>query len=117
VALVAFGLVAGLFIIIVINTRSHTGADKEVKSVVAKVGHHVILPSDETPALATVTDTSKLKNNKFLSQGKSGDKILIYAKWQRAVLYRPSLDKVVDIGPVDVTPPSGDTSGFAPVSK
>jgi len=116
-AVVVFGLIIGLLVIIAINTHPRTAGLVEVKQLEAKIGQHIILPTDETPALATVTDTSKLKNNKFLSQGKNGDKILIYAKWQRAVLYRPSADRVVDIGPVDVTPPGGDTSGFAPVGK
>jgi hypothetical protein len=113
---VAFGLVVGLLVVIVIVLRGHqTGTDKELKKYQAKVGRHVILPTDETPALASVTDPAKLSSNSFLKQGKKGDKVLIFAKWKRAIIYRPSEDRVVDIGPVDVEPPGGDTSGFNPL--
>jgi hypothetical protein len=113
---VGIGLVIGLLLVIVINTRPHNAGASEAKQVAAKVSRHVMLPTDETPALATVTDPSKLGNNKFLSQAAKGDKILIYAKWQQAVLYRPSVDKVVDIGPVDVAPPGGDTTRLNPLN-
>ena len=115
VALVGFGLVAGLLTIIIINTRPHTAAGTEEKRVAAAVARHVILPSDETPALATVTDPTKLTNNRLLSQAKQGDKILIYAKWKQAIIYRPSSDRVVDIGPVDVAAPGGDTGSYTPL--
>ena len=115
VALVGFGVVAGLLIIVIINTRPRASGDAEEKKMAESVARHVLLPTAETPALATVTDPAKLKNNKFLSQAQKGDKILIYARWKQAVIYRPSADRVVDIGPVDVAPPGGDTSGFNPL--
>lgn len=59
----------------------------------------MILPSDETPALLTVTDTTKLTST-FLRQAKNGDKVLVYQANKKAVIYRPSADKIVDVGPV-----------------
>lgn len=116
VGLVGFGLITGLLAIIVINTRPHTGAgESEEKKVAAQVAKHVLLPTDETPALATVTDPSKLANNHFLSQAHKGDRILIYAKWKQAVIYRPASDRIVDIGPVDVAAPGGDTSSYSQI--
>ena len=115
VALVGFGALVGLLIIVVINTRPHTNGQTEEKKVAAEVARHVLLPTDETPALATVTDPSKLKNNPFLKQTRSGDKILIFAKWQQAVIYRPSSDRIVDIGPVDVSAPEGSTNGYSQI--
>src|SRR6266566_1921689 len=113
VALVGLGLLAGLLVIIVVNTHPQKGNSEE-KKVAAAVALHVLLPTDETPALATITDPSKLRNNQFLRQGQKGDKVLIFAKWKQAVIYRPSADRVIDIGPVDVAPPGGNSSNYNP---
>lgn len=112
ILVLAGGIAAGGYIYV-----HQPGDITNIKEVEARVARHLILPTDETPALATVTDTSKLANNKFLGQGKNGDKILIYAKWRRAVLYRPSTDRIVDVGPVDVALPAGDTKAFRPLTQ
>jgi hypothetical protein len=75
----------------------------DVKVIVAMVNRHYILPTDEQPALATVTDQSKL-STKFLQKAENGDKVLIYQKAARVIIYRPSVDRIVDVGPVQLTP-------------
>ncbi len=112
-ALVAFGAICGLLIIIVINTRSHMAGKSAEQQVAARVGRLVLLPTNETPALATVTDPSKLKSNPLLASTHAGDKILIYAKWKQAIVYRPSINKIIDIGPVDVSAPGGSLNGYS----
>jgi hypothetical protein len=113
--LIGIGLLVGLLVVIIIITRPKLQGSSEEAQVQAKVAKLVLLPTDETPALATVTDPSKLKTNPLLAQTKTGDKILIYAKWKQAVIYRPSANKIVDIGPVDVSP-TGDSSGYSPLN-
>jgi len=73
--------------------------EKEVAEVVAKVGAIAVLPSD-TPQVATVTDVSKLSAQPFFKNAQNGDKVLIYAGYKKAVLYRPSANKIVEMGPV-----------------
>lgn len=77
-------------------------AKEEVSSVVEKVGALIILPTDEDPTLATVSDSSKLANQAFFANAENGDKVLIYSKQKKAYLYRPSLHKLIDIGPVSI---------------
>lgn len=89
------------------STPSLTG-EAELKSTVAKVSRHYLLPSDETPALATVTDPSKL-TTPFLKKAKVGDKILIYQSNKIAIIYRPGIDKVVIVGPVSIDSPKKPT--------
>jgi hypothetical protein len=87
----------------------HTSQDlSDVKIVMSKVSKHYLLPTNETPALATVTDDQKVQNG-FKGKVKDGDKILIYENNKIALVYRPSIDRVVDVEPVTVTNP--DTSG------
>ena len=73
-----------------------------VKRLVAR---HYVLPADEEPALATVTDTTKLQTP-FLKQSQNGDKLLVYQKAARAIIYRPSIDRIIDIGPVSLEAPN-----------
>jgi hypothetical protein len=86
-----------------IHTRSQlselsnpkTAAQGETKKIVSKVSKLAVLPQGETPTLATVNDVTKLKNQSFFQDAQNGDKLLIYTHSGRAVLYRPSADKVV----------------------
>jgi len=79
-----------------------------VNVVTGLVSKHIMLPNDETPALLTVTDTSKLTTD-FLKQASNGDKVLIYQKHKKAIIYRPSIDRIVDVGPVVIDDVSGGT--------
>jgi hypothetical protein len=68
----------------------------------------MMLPTNEAPLLATVTDKSSLKTP-FLQEADNNDKILIYEKAKRVIIYRPSLDRIIDVGPVELNniPASG----------
>ena len=79
--------------------------DSSLKAVQDKVGRHLLLPSDEVPALITVTDKSKV-SSKFLESSENGDKVLVYEKYQRAIIYRPSADKIVDMRVISIGDPS-----------
>lgn len=70
-----------------------------VSVVQSRVARHMVLPKDKVPALATVTDKRKL-TTKFLQQAENGDKLLIYDTEQKVIIYRPSIDKIIDVGPV-----------------
>ncbi len=76
----------------------------DVNVIKAKVGRLYLLPSDEQPALATVTNEAKLSSS-FLGRVKDGDKILIYQTNRKAIAYRPSIDKIVDVEPVSIDAP------------
>src|SRR3989344_1556410 len=68
----------------------------------------VILPADETPTIGTVTDRSQLPSQFLFKNAENGDKILVYTQAKKAILYRPSLNKIVEMGPVAET---SDVSG------
>jgi predicted negative regulator of RcsB-dependent stress response len=85
---------------------------KEVSSVITKIGKHIVLPKDEQPTLATVTDIKKLKGQAFFKSAVNGDKLLIYAKAKKAILYRPSNDMIIEFAPLIM-----DTTSSAPPPK
>lgn len=78
----------------------------EAQSLVVAVGKLVKLPA-ETPAIATVSDISKLQGQTLFRNAQNGDKVLIFAQAKKAVVYRPSTNQVIDIGNIVVSPSGG----------
>lgn len=74
----------------------------EVVEVLEKVGKLTVLPEDEEPTVATVTNLEKLKDQVFFSNAQIGDKVLIYASSRKAILYNPSLDKIIEISSINL---------------
>src|SRR5258707_851119 len=77
-------------------------AQQEIKSLIAQVGSLIELPSGEVPTVATVSDPAKLAGQQFFANAKKGDKVLIYTQAKKAILYRPSQNKIVDVAPVNL---------------
>jgi hypothetical protein len=73
---------------------------QEIKELVEKVRRLVELPEGEVPTIATVSDKEKLIKGWFFERAENGDKVLIFEGVNRAVLYRPQTNKIVEIGPV-----------------
>lgn len=65
------------------------------------VGKLVLLPADEQPTIASVSDPEKLKGQVFFANAQAGDKVLVYNKAGKAILYRPSLNKIVEMAPLN----------------
>lgn len=103
-------VIAGIVASVVLTHRPDglSPGDREVKQLTKQVGRHYLLPESETPALATVTDTSKL-TTPFLKQASNGDKLLIYQKAGIAIIYRPNKDRIVAVGPVSIDSPKKPT--------
>lgn len=77
-------------------------AQAEVKRLVTEVSRLVVLPEGETPTIATVSDPEALKAQAFFSGALKDDKVLIYTKAQKAILYRPSINKIIQIAPINI---------------
>lgn len=61
------------------------------------------VPYDEIPVIATVKDVEKLNNQVFFSRAQNGDKLLIYNKARRAILYRPYSNKIIETMTIKLT--------------
>jgi hypothetical protein len=96
-------------------------AQQEVEALVLEVGQFLVLPTDETPTIATVTDPAKLREQSFFMNAEVGDKVLLYTNAKKAILYRPSTQKIIEVAPInlgtegetfipeDTVPPAEDT--------
>jgi hypothetical protein len=67
----------------------------EDQIIVEKIGEFMELP-DEKPAIASITDMEKMKNQEFFAKAENGDKVLIYLQSKKVILYRPSLNKIIE---------------------
>lgn len=83
--------------------KSQSSSQTSTQQLINKVGVLVQLPTGETPTVATVNDASKLKTQQFFAHAQDGDKVLIYSKAGRAVLYRPSTNKIIEYTEVNFT--------------
>lgn len=77
-------------------------AAAQTQETIDAVGKLMVLPTDETPTVATVTDVEKLKTQPFFAKAKNGDKVLIYTKNRLAILYDPAANKIVAVGTVNL---------------
>ena len=75
--------------------------EKEVADIIRAVGKLIVLPENETPTVATVTDPEKLRSQPFFAHVEAGDKVLIYAQARKAILYSPILNKIKEVSPVN----------------
>lgn len=81
-------------------------AQVEAQTLVASVGKLMELPQGEQPTIATVSDVNKLKDQPFFAKAKNGFKVLIYTKAQKAILYDPQADKIIEVTTLNLAEPS-----------
>lgn len=73
----------------------------QISNLIAEVGDKMIIPKGETPTIATVTDIAKLESQPFFKNAQNGDKVLIFGSTNTAILYRPTIHKIVMVSPVN----------------
>jgi hypothetical protein len=87
---------------------------EEVKRLVEEVNRLIVLPADETPTVATITDREKLQEVPFFTTAENGDKVLIYVTTRKAFLYRPSSQKLIEVATLNLNNAPGADDTFAP---
>lgn len=89
---------------------------ESAKAIVTAVGTLMVLPNDEDPTIATVTDKDKIKNQPFFANALNGDKVLIYTKAKKAILYRPTINKIIEVGPIAIGSQDASASAAQTIS-
>lgn len=84
------------------KTSTTQSNQKMLEETIADVSKLMVLPQDETPTLATVTDIKKLEGQPFFANAKEGDKVLIYTNNKKVILYSPSMNKIIEVGSVNL---------------
>ena len=80
-----------------------TSAEQANQELVSDLRKVALLPTDEDPQVAELTDKEKQKNNPFFANAENGDKVLVYQKASKVIIYRPSTKQVVNMATIDGT--------------
>ena len=75
-----------------------------VAALVAKVEKLITQPQGEIPTVVVITDASTLPKNPFFAKAKLGDKVLIYPISQKAFLYDPNANIIVEVASMSIGP-------------
>ena len=71
----------------------------ETQKIVNEIKNLMIIPDDSNAVLATIADKSKLAGQKFFELAQNGDDVVLFPALGKAVLYRPTIHKIIDVGP------------------
>ncbi len=72
---------------------------EQVNSVLTEISKHMVLPKDEQPTIATITDVDSLrKDMPFFDKAQNGFKVIVYK--EKAILFDPVNDIIIDVAPV-----------------
>lgn len=115
IVLVVIGLISAstFFYLKYKQATGDSTQETEAQEIAAILSDRILLP-DEEPALATITDKEQLSGQSFFDQAENDDKVLIYFKAGKAILYRPSIDKIIDI--TKITKNISEQSGIEQVA-
>ncbi len=70
--------------------------ENQQKQLVTRISRLVVLPN-AAPAVVTIANKAKLTNKTLAAHVQNKDTLLIYDAAKRIIVYRPSIDKVVDM--------------------
>lgn len=87
-------------------------AKSETDRIKNEIAALIEVPNDEEPTIATVVDPEKLGDQAFFSKAQKDDRVVIYAKAKKAILYRPSTKKIVEVAPLNI----GNNEAAAPAT-
>lgn len=86
-----------------INSKEFSnGQGGEIDTIISEVSKLMVLPDNEKPTVATVSDPIILQGQPFFFKAKKGDKVLIYTKAQKAILYDPVANKIINVAPINI---------------
>lgn len=76
--------------------------EESSRRLIDQIGKHVLLPKDEKPTVATVSDVSKLAKQPFFADAQNSDRVLVYTKARKVVLYRPASDRIISFSSLNL---------------
>lgn len=88
------GIGSGVFFFVQYSQVQAKANQKE--DLTKRIATLAVLP-DDSSTLVTVADKTKLQNKQLADKVSNGDVLMIFAKTQRLIIYRPSDNKIVDM--------------------
>jgi hypothetical protein len=73
----------------------------KVQEIINSASKLIMLPVGEDPVIATINDAAALaKDQAFYKGAENGDVVLVYQKAAKAIVFSPSRNLVINVGPV-----------------
>lgn len=92
-------------------------SEKQIKSLVTKVSKLINVP-EETPVIATIIKADQLiAEQKFYAGSKDGDYLMVFPTAQKAIIYRESENRLINVGPIIVDQPATSTKSATVENK
>lgn len=107
VALLAVVVVAGGSAYLVARKQQYASqaqnSPTQVRQLMATVGTLIALPSEE-PRVTVVTDTEELRKQSYFADVTAGDRVLVFDKSRKAIIYNPTEHKIVKVMDLKASP-------------
>lgn len=71
------------------------------KNIMENVSKLTEIDISETPKIVTVTNADSIRGQAFFREAVNGDNLLIFETSKKAILYRPSTNKIISIAPLN----------------
>lgn len=75
------------------------------KATLRELSKLMLVPSDAEPVISTITDTETIPKQPFFKYAQNGDIVIIFQSELKAVLYRPSTKRIVNMALIAPTEP------------
>lgn len=85
-----------------LKTNPNVEDQKETVKLVGILSKLMELPKDEMPTVAKISDKEKLKGQAFFDKAENGDILFAYTNSMKAILYRPSTDRIINVAPITI---------------
>ena len=73
------------------------------QELLKRVGRLIVLPQNETPAIATINNVEVLKKEQnFYTDAANGNILLLFLQSKKAIIYDSVKDQIVNVGPLAV---------------
>lgn len=122
IALLVIVFISGLFVYkhynseSAISMRNIENAKEMTNSTIKSVGKLMVLPLSEEPMMFDVKDPVLLTSQQpFFAGSVEGDKLLVYQKAGKAIIYSPSKDMIVNVGPINFDAPAAPSKTSADI--
>lgn len=120
VILAAIAILAGAYELgrmSVYQAHPELSRTEQANAILAKVGKLIKLPTGEIPQMATINDAEGAKKAQpFLINAENGDVLIVYQNAGEALLYRPSSNMLIAVGPVDTAAPQQQVAPPVPTN-
>ncbi len=83
--------------------KTAAAAPEDANALLSAVGKLMTLPTDEPPVILEIKDPALLiAQQAFFTGSAAGDKLLVYQKNLKAIIYSPTRNIIVNSGPVNL---------------